>query len=275
VGGFLESLLRVERTGDRTFVATLHDYGDGVSYGGDALGRAALAASLTRDDAKFLHALHASFVRPLPAGVPVDVRVEPLSDGRRLARRRVEIHSGGVLCFEATASLSAVRDGVAWQDAAPPDVPGPESLPDDAEVARAEGWTDWKLDEEEFAWRFVGRPFDATESPGETQWSVWMRPRVALPDDPRVHAAAVAFLSDYSSHWSAARRLGRALGPREFVSLDQMLHLHRPARWDDWWLSHAWSDVAHAGRTLWQRRLFDRSGALVASVRQEGMLTSA
>jgi acyl-CoA thioesterase-2 len=87
-----------------------------------------------------------------------------------------------------------------------------------------------------------------------------------------VHAAAIAFLSDYSSQWSAARRLGRALPAGAFASLDQVVRIHRPARWDDWWLSHAWSDVAHDGRALWHRQLFDRRGALVASVSQEGLI---
>jgi acyl-CoA thioesterase-2 len=212
----------------------------------------------------------------VPSRVPIELGVESLADGRRFARRRVVSRCEGRLVFEATASFTSVQEGPAWQDLSPPDVPGPDALPDDRDVARAEGWTNWNPDEEEeFAWRFVGRPYDPQEAPGESHWSVWLRPRDPLPDDPRIHAAAIAFVSDYSSQWSAARRLGRAMGPRDFTSLDQMLHIHRPLRWDDWWLSHAWSDVAHAGRTLWQRRLFDRRGALVASVRQEGLITAS
>jgi acyl-CoA thioesterase-2 len=268
--GFLASLLRVDRTGDADFSATLHDY-HGASFGGDTLGRAALAASLTCDG-RALHSLHATFLRPVPPAVPIELHVDSLADGRRIARRRVAIRRAGRLLCEVTASFTAVTEGAAWQDVAAPDVPDPEALPDDEEVARAEGWTDWKLDEEEFAWRFVGRPFDPLDAPGDSRWNVWLRPRQPLPDDPRVHAAAIAFLSDYSSQWSAGRRLGRAMGPNDFTSLDQVVRIHRPARWDDWWLSHAWSEVAHAGRALWHRQLFDRRGALIASISQEGMI---
>lgn len=272
--GFLASLLVVERVGDGAFEARLHDYG-GASFGGDTLGRAALAASLTCEG-KSLHSLHATFLRPVPPRVPVRLRVEALSDGRRLARRRVEMRVDDRLVFEASASFVVAReaDASAWQEIEAPAVPAPETLPSDLEVARTEGWTNWNLDEEEFEWGFVGRPWAAWEGagPDTSAWCAWLRPRHPLPDDPRVHTAALAFASDYLSQWCASRRLGRRLEAGAFVSLDHALHIHRAPRWDDWWLFHDVCEVARAGRTLLRRRVYTRDGALLASVSQEGLL---
>jgi acyl-CoA thioesterase-2 len=270
--GILASLLRVERTSDAEFRAVLRDFG-GSAFGGDALGRAALAASATCAG-KALHALHATFLRPLPAGVPLQLRVEALADGRRMARRRVEIRSAERLLCDVTASFVEPAAGAAWQEAEPPRVPPPETLPTDVEVARAEGWSDWDPGVEEWEWGFIGRPWLAGSTPGgeASAWRVWLRPRRPLAGDPHVHAAALVYASDYWSQISAARRLGRRLQPGGFVSLDHALRIHRPGLWDDWWLFDDWSEVAFAGRALWHRRVFTRDGTLVASVSQEGLV---
>lgn len=271
--GFLASLLAIERAGDDGFRARLHDY-DGVSFGGDALARMALAASDTAAG-RALHALHAVFLRPVPPAVPVAIRVEVLAEGRRLARRRVWIeHEGRTLCHAIASFTDHAADAPRWQEAQPPAVALPEALPPDLEVAAQEGWR-WNLDEEEFAWRFVDRPWRAWERgevASDSRWCVWLQPRDPLPDDDAVHAAALVFASDLVSHWSACRRVGRDPGPGFYVSLDHALHVHRARRWDDWWLLESRSGVAHDGRTHWERRFFARDGALLATVSQEALI---
>jgi len=271
--GFLASLLRVDRAGEGEFTARLHDF-EGVSFGGDALGRIALAAAQTAGDRR-LHALHASFLRPVPPGVAVTIRVESLGEGRTLARRRVAIeHERRLLCHATASFAVAAAVGPRWQEVEAPRVPAPETLPPDTEVAREEGWT-WDLEHEEFAWGFVERPWRAWEHgepASDSRWCTWMKPRDPLPDDPHVHAAALAYVSDLLSHWSTCRRLGRDHGPGFYVSLDHALHVHCPMAWNDWWLLDSRSEVAHDGRALWQRRIFTRDGALIASIQQEGLI---
>jgi acyl-CoA thioesterase-2 len=271
--GFLASLLTVDRRGAWEFAAQLFDW-EGVTFGGDALARLALAAAHTVEE-KALHSFHASFLRPVPGGVPLEIRVDPLSDGRRLARRRAVLDCRGRVHCEATVSFAApTPDGVAWQDVAMPPVPAPETLAKDVGIAEAEGWT-WDLEHEEFEWGFLGERGRTSREGGpasDSHWSVWLRPRQLLPAVERVHEAALVYASEYVSHWSAARRLGRAFGPGVFASLDHQVHVHRMPIWDDWWLFHGWSDVAHAGRALWHRQIFARDGALLASVRQEALI---
>jgi acyl-CoA thioesterase-2 len=270
--GLLASLLRVERAGEAEFRASLRDFG-GSAFGGDALGRAALAASATCEG-KDLHSVHATFLRPLPAGVPLQLRVEALADGRRMARRRVEIRREERLLCDVTASFVEPAAGAVWQEVGLPEVPVPEALPSDLEVARREEWSDWDPEVEEWAWGFIGRPWLAGSTSGgeASSWRVWLRPRQPLTADSRLHAAALVYASDYWSQISAAFRLGRRLQPGGFVSLDHALRIHRPGPWDDWWLFDNWSEVAFAGRALWHRRVFTRDGKLVASVSQEGLV---
>jgi len=264
----------LERTADREFVAQLRGWGTGAAFGGDAIGRAVLAAALDCDG-KHLHALHASFLRPLPSAAPVRIRVEALSDGRRLARRRLRIEHDDRLLCDLTVSFVAPGEGVAWQESAPPaGVPEPEGLRSDDAIAHEEKWADFRLEREEIEWRWIGRPWEPAGEGESSAWLAWVRPRVPLPEDANVHAAALAYLSDHSSHWCAGRRVGAAFDWNGFVSLEHTLFVHRVARWDDWWLVANRGDVANDGRSFWRREVWTRDGALVASIAQHGLIAT-
>jgi acyl-CoA thioesterase-2 len=268
----LEELLRVEAVGEDVFGKRLDSFG-GTSFGGQILGCTALAAGRTCED-RALHALHACFLRPIPPEQPIELRVERLSEGRRLARRRVAIRAGDRLAFELVASFAAPGDGPELQEAdADGSVPPPEELPTAEAVAREEGWSDWR--ESWLEWRWVGRPWRPTSEDEASRHRGWVRPSQALPDDRALHAAAVAFLSDVLSHWPVARRLGAYFEPVGFASLDTVVWLHRDLPWDDWRLVTSENDVAHAGRALSRRTLHTRDGRLVASMAQEALIPSA
>ena len=103
---------------------------------------------------------------------------------------------------------------------------------------------------------------------------VWMRATGALPDDPLIHDAVLAYASDYSLLESILRRHGkgwRTTGLR-VASLDHAMWFHRPVRADDWLLYAQHSPSAQSGRGLGIGRMFSRDGTLVATVAQEGML---
>lgn len=262
------SVLTLEPTGKDAFSARLHDFGDGRSFGGDVLGRALLAARLTCDIDRRLCSLHALFLRPGPVGEPVRIDVERVKEGRRISQRRVRLRRGDKSICELTASFAVVGTGPSYQEPTAPDVPAAAALPSDAEVARSEGM-DWRPGEVE--WRWVERGWEAA-GPGESSlWRAWARPRQALPDDPALHEAALAYLSDFGSHWSVVRRLGGDFVWDRFASLDQGLWVHGPVRWNDWWLVVNRSDVAFEGHTFTRRQIFDHHGRLLASGSQEGL----
>jgi acyl-CoA thioesterase-2 len=98
---------------------------------------------------------------------------------------------------------------------------------------------------------------------------------VPLPADARdVHVAAIVFLSDFYAHWPFEWRYGPRFDHARFRPLDHHVWVHRPVRWDDWWLLETKSEVAHDGRALALRTLADRSGRLVASAATEALIAT-
>ncbi len=57
-----------------------------------------------------------------------------------------------------------------------------------------------------------------------------------------------------------------------YVSLDQVLWLHRDVDWEDWRLLTTENEVAHAGRALTRRSLHERDGSLIATMAQEMLI---
>jgi acyl-CoA thioesterase II len=97
---------------------------------------------------------------------------------------------------------------------------------------------------------------------------VWERLRGPLPDNPRLHTAALVYQSDAGSFAGVARRHGDfAHGPS--ASLDHAFWIHRPFRWDDWVLAVTDSPVAYAARALSLRQVYSRDGLHIATMAQE------
>ena len=58
----------------------------------------------------------------------------------------------------------------------------------------------------------------------------------------------------------------------QVASLDHSMWFHRPCRMDDWLLYTQDSPSAFGARGMTRGSLFDRSGTLIASVAQEGLI---
>ena len=262
------ALLAVDPAGDNVFRARLDSHG-GLSFGGQTLGCATLAAGRTCAE-RALHSLHAIFLRPVPPETLIEFLVERVRDGRRFAHRRVQVREGNRLLCEILASFASSSTGESFGDASDDkDAPEPESLPDDATVAHAEGWADWAPGPLE--WRWIGSPW--RPGPNEpSRYQGWVRPRWPLADDPALRAAVVTYLADFHSHWPVARKRGGNFEPQGFVSLDQALWIHRDEPWDEWRLITSECDVAHGGRALSRRQLYSRDGRLIASMAQEALI---
>jgi acyl-CoA thioesterase-2 len=265
----LEEVLVVEEVGEDRFRANL----DG--FGGVTIGCATVAASRTCAE-RALSSFHTYFLRPVPTDRPVELAVERIRDGRRLAHRRVQFLAGDKLCGELVASFAAPGEGAEFGDARmDPATPGPDDLPTEDDVARGEGWTVGEPGPifGPLEWRFVaGVPWRPVGQGEPTLYSAWVRPRFQLPPERALHHGAIAFLSDYHSHMSVARRMALVGPPVGFASLDQAVWLHRDLPWDDWRLITTECDVAHGGRALSRRMLFARDGRLVASMAQEQLI---
>jgi len=103
---------------------------------------------------------------------------------------------------------------------------------------------------------------------------VWIKANDELPDDPLLHQALFAYVSDYEL-------LGTATLPHEILftdadvkmaSLDHALWFHQSFRVDEWLLIAFDSPGAAGARGLARGTVFTQSGQLVASMAQEGMI---
>ena len=123
--------------------------------------------------------------------------------------------------------------------------------------------------------RFDTEPCILTARKGGTSdgQRFWVRAGSTLPNLVRHHACAITYASDMFLVSVALATHG--LGHREGIqaaSVDHAVWFHRPVRADSWLLFEQTSLSTAGGRGLCAARVLDRSGALVASIRQEVLL---
>jgi acyl-CoA thioesterase-2 len=101
-----------------------------------------------------------------------------------------------------------------------------------------------------------------------------MRAYDTLPDDPALHAAVLAYASDYTLLEPVLRAHGVtwSLPGLRVASLDHAMWWHRPCRADEWLLYVQASPSASGARGLSLGRIYAADGTLAATVGQEGMI---
>ena len=100
---------------------------------------------------------------------------------------------------------------------------------------------------------------------------IWAKPSSVLPEDPLIHAAAMAYTSDSGMVATVAQAYGLWSPGGATASLDHAMWFHHPPRFDDWLLYVTDSPAAHNARALTWGHMYGRDGTLVASVAQEGL----
>jgi len=241
------------------------------------LAQALVAAQRTIPEDRSVHSMHAYFLRPGDVDLPITFSVDRIHDGRSFSTRRTQAYQDGVPILSAMASFQDNDEGLDHQVEMPKDLPDPESLPTTAEslasvdhpVAR------YWASERPFDMRYVPSPiFFSVEGAHVAHQAVWLKSVGPMPADMNLHRAALAYASDYSILESIMRRHGLAWATPgiKVASLDHAMWWHREARVDEWLLYVQESPNAIGGRGLSLGRIFDRSGRLIASVAQEGMV---
>ncbi|HPB73431.1 MAG TPA: acyl-CoA thioesterase II [Phycicoccus sp.] len=252
----------------------------GRVFGGQVLAQCVMAAGRTvgaEGDAttRPIHSLHAYFMRPGDDTAPIHFTVERMRDGASFSTRRVHAIQHGATILAASASFQAPAGGLDHQEPMPA-VPAPEELPSLTEVV------------DRYADPTAGaiarrRPVDLRHVDGalfysvpeqSARQSVWMRTIGALPDDPLIQAATLAYCSDYTLLEPILRRHSLPWSDRRLrmASLDHAMWFHRPGRVDDWVLYDQCTPSARSGRGLGVGKMFTRDGTLIATVAQEGMV---
>ncbi len=271
---FLVDLLDLEPIEVNIFRGVSPDEDRQRVFGGQVAAQSLTAAGRTVDSGR-PHSLHAYFLRPGDPTIPILYEVDRIRDGRSFTTRRVVAIQHGRAIFNMSASFHVDEPGLSHQFPMP-DVPPPEEL--DTLATRLEPFRetlgDWFERPHPIDQRHIGDlPF--THGAGtEPYQRLWIRADGKLPDDPLLHASVAAYASDMSLFDTMLAPHEVRWDDSEFMgaSIDHCMWFHRAFRADEWLLYDMDSPVAHGARGLARGFLFTRSGELVVSVVQEGLM---
>ncbi len=239
----------------------------------------ALVASARTVEGRAPHSLHGYFLLPGDPQAPIIYEVDRLRDGKSFTTRRCNAIQHGRAIFSLSASFQIDEQGLEHA-VAMPDVPLPETLPSEAEIVAEFGAImpdpirRWFASDRPIETRPVDPSRYVRHDPGAPVQDVWLRAAGPLPDDPAIHRAVLAYLSDMTLLDTALIGHGHYVfdAKLQIASLDHALWFHRPFRADEWLLYVQDSPNSSGARGLTRGLLFSRDGRLIASSMQEGLM---
>ena len=244
-------------------------------FGGQVAGQALVAAGRTVAEDRFVHSLHAYFIRPGDPSVPVIYEVDRVRDGKSFTTRRVTAIQHGKAIFTLSASFHRTEPGLSHQ-VPMPQVPPPEELPTMQErlihvLGRVPRSAEWHP----FERRPVGPlSYEVQQDPSliRTENPIWIKVNGKVPDDPLLQVCLMTYASDMTLLDTVLLAHGRTFSGVFMASLDHAMWFHRPFRTDEWLLYAQETPVASGARGLARGLVFTRTGELVCSVVQEGLI---
>ncbi|MCC6317324.1 MAG: acyl-CoA thioesterase II [Gemmatimonadaceae bacterium] len=278
--GVLLDLLDLEPLEVNIYRGQNRDLGAGRVFGGQVFAQALVAARRTVAEPREAHSAHGYFILPGDLAAPIVYFVDRLRDGGSFATRRVTAIQHGQAIFNLSASFHRAEDGRSHQTPMP-EVPAPESLAPELQLIRE--MAD-RIPEPLRGVLTQDRPIDfrpvdpidpfRPAAPSAPVRHVWFRAVGSLPDESLIHQAVLAYASDYGLITTALQPHGLTFRSRglQMASLDHSVWMHRPFRVDDWLLYAMDSPVAAGARGFARGTVYTRTGELVASVAQEGLM---
>jgi len=245
------------------------------------ISQALVAAGKTVEE-RAPHSLHGYFMLPGDPSVPILYEVDRIRDGGSFTTRRCIAIQHGKAIFSLSASFQIDEPGFDYQSPMPA-CPEPESLDPIGTIMKE---LTAKIPEPVRKYFNRDQPFEikpvdgaryierSPDAPREAKQAIWIRCRRRLPDDPCIHRAVLAYLSDMTLLDTALAAQGRSIfdPTLQVASLDHALWFHRPFRADEWLLYSQDSPSSTGARALARGLIFSRGGQLVASVCQEGLI---
>ena len=224
-------------------------------YGGQVAAQALRAAGATVPDGRMPHSLHGYFLRPGRVDRPVLLHVDRDRDGGSFSARHVRAVQDGEVIFSMVASFHAREDSATFDAVPTRGGPDPESL--------APRPTPFLIEAREVTPTRIGG--------GQVRHSdsLWVRASAPLPDDPLIHACAVAYVSDLGSGFGQVEVPGLPAGG---PSIDHSLWFHDPIRADEWMLLELWPLKASGSRGVYSGSLRSMDGRLGVLLTQEMLL---
>src|SRR6201998_3759759 len=274
----LLEILDLNRVADDLFIGSHPTKNPIRTFGGQLMAQSFVASSRTliREDLP-PSALSVHFINGGDTAKDIEFQVVRLRDERRFANRRVDAVQDGTLL--SSAIISYMSGGPGLEHAVdPPQVAPPQTRPPLGELLRGyeETVPHFVNALRPIEWRFTNDPSWVMREKGDRlpHNRVWVKALGAMPDDPVLHTAAMVYSSDTTVLDSVITTHGCSWGfDRIFAaSANHSVWFHRQVNFDDWVLYSTSSPVAADSRGLGTGHFFDRSGQLIATVTQEGVL---
>lgn len=275
----LLSILDLERLEQDLFRGNSPKEGWQRVFGGQVIAQALVAAQRTIAEDRHVHSLHGYFMRPGDPAVPIVYEVDRIRDGSSFNTRRVVAIQHGKAIFSLSASFQVDEPGLDHQIDMP-DIPPPEGLIGEADLKERflKNAPDnvrryWER-ERPIEMRPVSLEHYISKEKLAPVQNIWVRANGPVPEDRRIQAAILAYLSDMTLLDTALFAHGMSVFSSKIqaASLDHSMWFHRPYAMDDWMLYAQDSPSATGARGLTRGGLYTRDGILIASVAQEGLI---
>ena len=276
----LISLLTLEQKDTHRFIGQNYKTAWGRVFGGQVLGQSLHAAYQTVTKDRIAHSMHGYFILGGDINIPIEYHVDAIRDGKSFTTRRVVAFQEGKAIFNMAASFHLKEEGVDHQITMP-NVLTPELLLTDIQQAEALKVSDperferlMKAHPQIFEFRPVGKAIYLENRNSSPLSHIWFKTKEKIVADISLQHQFLAFASDYSLLLSATLPHRKALENAKmyYASLDHALWFHRDFKIDDWLLYAIESPSASNARGFSRGSIFDRSGKMIASSSQEGLM---
>lgn len=276
----LLKILRLKRISETKFVGQNYPASWGRVFGGQILAQSLHAAYQTVPNTRIAHSLHGYFILMGDINLPVEYEVDKIRDGNSFTTRRVVAYQNGKAIFNMAASFQKEENGVDHQIDAPNILP-PEVLRSDmqqVESIKHKNPNYYKSLKKAQLKMFDIKPVEIMshiETKNAIPYShIWLKTKeknqISLPEKQQL----LAFSSDINLIATATKPHREKINqkPVFIASIDHAMWFHRDFEIDDWLLYAMDSPSASSARGFTRGSIFSKSGTLIASVTQEGLI---
>ena len=257
--------LELEPAGADRYRATSVPSPGPVVFGGQLLAQSMAAALIGHED-KTVQTLHTVFARAATSEQPLEILVDPMHSGRRLASSSVTVRQGDRLCARSLVLMAVDEpDLIHHDDGVEVRPPAPAG-----DVAPDGGVAGWET-------RIVGEvDLGDPEAVGPPELGVWTR-WAGAPSSPLADQALVAFSTEPFLIATAMRPHAGVGQSQAHVTLStgvitHTLTFHEPHPAAEWALLKMRSSYAGHGRCYGRGEVIRPDGRLAASFVQDGMI---
>lgn len=274
-------LLDLEQISEQEFKGVSKTVGSPVVFGGQVLAQSINAATRTVRNTRILHSLHAYFLEAGDLEQPIHYAVDIVRDGGSFSVRRVKASQKDRSIFILAASFHKEEFGYDHQININKNVTPPEQLLSWTDMLKQYGdflprgiKTFFEIERPiEFKPTIVNNPFDRKDLAPYSD--VWFKLKGEIGElNLSTKQQILTYISDYNLLASALNpNASKAhFGNTQSASLDHSMWFFRDFDFSDWLLFSMESPSAAGARGFARGNIYTRSGTLIASVAQEGLL---